>query len=233
MKILFLSRWFPYPPDNGAKIRVYHLLKGLAEQHSVDLIAFTDSAPSAKSFQALRAFLKEAIAVPYKPFQPTRTRALAGFFSEKPRSILDTYNSTFAQAVSDAASRQAYDLVIASQIDLALYARLVPTARKVLEELEITKIFNAYDRETHPMRKLRHGLTWWKLSRFIDQLLHSYDGCTVVSEPEREAVLRCSPLAGNVAVIPNGVDTSYYQVANEADIEPEQYYFYRFGFVFC
>jgi glycosyltransferase involved in cell wall biosynthesis len=225
MRILFLSRWFPHPPDNGAKIRVYYLLKGLAEHHSIDLISFTETAPSPKSFQALHEFLKEVVAVPYKPFQPTQTRAIVGFFSEKPRSILDTYNSTFARAVSDAALRQAYDLVIASQIDMVLYARLVPTARKMLEELEISKIFTTYMEEGHPLRKLRHGLTWWKLSRFVDQLLENYDGCTVVSELERKAVLRCSPQADHIAVIPNGVDTSYYQVTNEADIEPDSMIF--------
>lgn len=225
MRILFLSRWFPHPSDNGAKIRVYYLLKGLAENHSVDLISFTETAPSAKSFQVLQEFLIEVVAVPYKPFQPTRTKAIAGFFSEKPRSILDTYDSTFAKAVSDAALRQDYDLVIASQIDMALYARLVPTARKVLEELEITKILTTYIEEVHPLRRLRHRLTWWKLSRFIDQLLENYDGCTVVSELEREAVLRCSPQADHIAVIPNGVDTSYYQATNEADIEPDSMVF--------
>jgi len=29
MNILFLSTWFPYPPDNGSKTRVYHLLRAL------------------------------------------------------------------------------------------------------------------------------------------------------------------------------------------------------------
>ena len=36
MKILYLSRWFPSPIDNGAKMRLFHLIKGLAEFHTVD-----------------------------------------------------------------------------------------------------------------------------------------------------------------------------------------------------
>lgn len=35
MRILFLSAWYPYPPDNGSKIRVYHLLRALAARHEV------------------------------------------------------------------------------------------------------------------------------------------------------------------------------------------------------
>ena len=40
MRILFLSGWFPYPPDNGARQRVYHLLRQLSKEHEVALIAF-------------------------------------------------------------------------------------------------------------------------------------------------------------------------------------------------
>ena len=35
MKILFLSTWFPYPLDTGARIRVHHLLKAIAKEGSV------------------------------------------------------------------------------------------------------------------------------------------------------------------------------------------------------
>ncbi len=40
MRILFLSTWFPYPPDNGSKIRAYYLLRALAVQHEVAAVAF-------------------------------------------------------------------------------------------------------------------------------------------------------------------------------------------------
>ena len=31
MRILFFSTWFPYPPDNDSKIRVYYLLPDLRD----------------------------------------------------------------------------------------------------------------------------------------------------------------------------------------------------------
>ena len=42
MKILFLSRWFPYPMNNGSKIRIYNLLRGLSQHHEVTLLSFAD-----------------------------------------------------------------------------------------------------------------------------------------------------------------------------------------------
>jgi hypothetical protein len=32
VRILLLSTWFPYPPDNGSRIRAYNLLKLRIEQ---------------------------------------------------------------------------------------------------------------------------------------------------------------------------------------------------------
>ena len=42
MKILFLSGWFPFPANNGSKIRIYNLLQGLAQFHNITLISFYD-----------------------------------------------------------------------------------------------------------------------------------------------------------------------------------------------
>ena len=225
MKILFLSRWFPHPPDNGARMRVFHLLKGLARKHRVDLISFVEDSPSPESCEVLRGFLGEVLTVPYRAFQPGKLTALAGFFSPTPRSLLDTYSRAMADTVSRLAEKERYDLVIASELDMAPYARLVSGARKVLEELEVTKIARRSLDEPHPLRRLRYRLTWWKLSRYLGHLLNEFDGCTVVSEPEREAVMRCAPQLKKMAVIPNGVDLSFYQPADEKEMEPDSLIF--------
>lgn len=225
MKILFLSRWFPHPPDNGARMRVFHLLKGLARKHRVDLISFVEDPPSPDSCKVLKRFLGEVLTVPYRAFQPGKLTALAGFFSPTPRSLLDTYSRAMADTVSRLAEKERYDLVIASELDMAPYARLVSGARKVLEELEVTKIARRSLDEPHPLRRLRYRLTWWKLSRYLGHLLNEFDGCTVVSEPEREAVMRCAPQLKKMAVIPNGVDLSFYQPADEKEMEPDSLIF--------
>jgi hypothetical protein len=42
MRVLFLYRWFPYPADNGSRIRIYNLLKALGSRWQVDLISFAE-----------------------------------------------------------------------------------------------------------------------------------------------------------------------------------------------
>lgn len=208
MRVLFLSRWMPYPPDNGAKIRIYQVLKALAARHSVDLISYHEDDVQPGALEALKKLCASVTLVRYRPFKPGRLRALLALFSPLPRSVVDTYNLELRQAVERAVAGTSYDMVIASEIDMAEYARRLGGVKKVLEELEVTKIRSAWQSETHPLRKLRAGLTWWKLQRYTAGLLADFDGVTVVSELERQAV--AGQLPEKVFVSPNGVDAAHY-----------------------
>ncbi|HEX2981554.1 MAG TPA: hypothetical protein VHO48_14905, partial [Anaerolineaceae bacterium] len=182
MEILFLSRWFPYPPDNGAKIRIYNLLRELSACHTVDLISFREEAVSADQAAKLGAICRRVDSLPYRPFQPGGRRALTGFLSWQPRSVVDTYSAEFERRAQAAVSERQYDLVIASQIDMIPYAARLPIPRRVAEEIELTTLFDrAYARES-VLRRLRGQLTWMKYSRYLRHMLMNFQGCSVVSE---------------------------------------------------
>ncbi len=211
MRILFLSRWFPYPNENGAKIRIYNLLKGLAVRNTVDLVTFYADEDVSAGCAHLLEFIDDIRTIPYKPFHPGSLKSLLGFFADTPRSVVDTYSREMADTVKELSARQDYDVVIASEIDMAIYGLDVHGPKKVFEELEVTKILAPFQDETHLIRKLRNGLTWWKLSRYVKKILDEYDGTTVVSEDERSAAVKINPERAPV-VIPNGVDFAYYQL---------------------
>lgn len=213
MNVLFLSRWFPYPPDNGAKIRVYNLLRELANQCTIDLIAFTSEPVSEERITPLKQFCREIDTVLYRPFEQYRWKAMLGFFSPLPRSVLDTDNPQMHAAVQRALQNHSYDLVIASQVDLAQYARHIP-GPKILEEIELASLYEQVKTEQNPLNKVRHRLMWRKWVRYVAATMRTFNGCTVVSEPERklvEGLLHQSGCIKPVKVIANGVDLRRYQ----------------------
>ena len=58
MKVLFVGSWYPYPPDNGARLRTYYLIKHLSRRHQVHLLSFYNdtvepSAPRIKAMQIM------------------------------------------------------------------------------------------------------------------------------------------------------------------------------------
>ncbi len=205
MRILFLSRWFPYPPDNGTKIRVFNLIKQLSRRHEITLLSFSQGTVSPERLAGMGACCRSVQALPYRGFQPRGPKARLGFFSTRPRFIVDTYHAEMEALVVKAASNDDFDVVVISEIDMALYALLLDLPR-VFEELEIAVIRDQFARQRGLLSRARYGLTWWKLSRFLTQLLPQFDACTVVSEPERELAASVVPGYDRLLVIPNGVD---------------------------
>lgn len=219
MRILFLSRWYPYPTDNGAKIRIFNLLKHLAERHTVHLLSFADGPVHAEDIAAMKQICPCVEAVVYHPFQPTRAKAVLGLFSSRPRSVIDTFHPELQTLVQRWVQEHQYDCLIASEIDMIPYAMNVPNVPLVFEEIEVATIREQFVRESNPLRKARHALTWWKLRNYMRDSLPRFAGFTAVSTDELKGVTAVVPnYRGQMVVIPNGVDV----MAHQQDFGPPQ-----------
>lgn len=210
MRVLFLSGWFPYPPDNGSRIRILNVLRQLADDgHRIALLSFARRPPSAEALAAVSALCRDVQVVPYVAFRPTRLRALLGLLSPRPRSFADTFSRPMADLVRDASAGRGCDLVIASQIQMAPYALLVQGVPRVLEELELATICEQAA-QGGGARRLRYGLTWLKTAHFVRSVVNRFDACTVVSPQERALLMRIAPEYHRVHIVPNAVDLATY-----------------------
>ncbi len=113
MRILFLSRWYPFPANNGSKLRIFNLLKGLSQYHEVTLLSFAEPSEISSGIQKPPLGFKEIRVVPRKAFDPASSRARFGFLSATPRSFIDTFSSEMAGSIGDILSAHKFDLVIA------------------------------------------------------------------------------------------------------------------------
>ncbi|MCE7985814.1 MAG: glycosyltransferase [Caldilinea sp. CFX5] len=210
MRILFLSRWFPYPINNGSKLRVYHLLAGLAAHHDVTLLSFADEAGNDVAPPELGALCTSAQVVPWQPFVPDSWRARLSFFMVTPRSIVNTYSPQMARAIAQTVAQQPYDLIIASQLATAGYVRHFGQTPALFEEVELGVLVEPYRQATTLRSRFRHGLTWFKHRRYVDQVLRRFRGCTVVSTCERQLVSATVPGYKPIEVFPNCVNLADY-----------------------
>ncbi|RIK39241.1 MAG: hypothetical protein DCC55_18635 [Chloroflexi bacterium] len=211
MRILFLSRWFPWPTSNGSKLRIYNLLAGLAQQHEVTLLSFADQPDANPTVPAVKSLSSAVQVVPWKPYSPQRLRAKFGFFNLAPRSVVDTFSPEMAQRISQTLSTQQFDLVIASQIDTARYAPYFQGLAALFEEVEIGGLYEQFAQATSTRQRLRHGLTWFKHRHYLARQLRYFRACTVASERERQLVAKSAPDCKVIEVIPNCIRQADYQ----------------------
>ena len=218
MKILFLSRWFPYPSDNGSKLRIHNLLHGLSQHHEVTLLSFADQAEVELEAADVRSVYSDAHFVPWKEFNPHSWRARLGFISFKPRSVVDTFSPEMAQKINWILKSQDYNLVIASQLPMAAYYPYFKGVPALFEELEIGLSYQHFHHSLDWKNRLRHAFTWFKLHIYLSQLLKFFRAVTVVSEQEEKLVARSFPNVKNIQVIPNCMNMDDYQ---EVHAEPK------------
>lgn len=220
MEILCLTGWFPYPPDNGARIRLYHLLCSLGLRHRLDLISFLREDEQVKP-EALGPSCRLLGAV---PFQITPRSAGSGLLSRYPRSLEEQYNPAMATLVRQAIAGRRYDLVLACEIgpgvSTAPYLWEMDSLPRVIEDLEVSMILAKAQAQRAAPARWRQRLTWWKQRRYTAELLHRVNGCTVASEAERRAVLDIVPGYRPLAVVPNGVDMERYR-GDFGPVEPD------------
>ena len=210
MNILFLSTWFPYPPDNGSKLRVYHLLRSLAERHEVTLLSFAFATARPDAPGELGDWCSEIQVVPVDPFQINQAGALRTFLS--PRPMASRPVPAMRQLVSDALRSRSYAAVIAStgmMIDYALQAS--PGTVKVLEEHNsFTRwMQERYAEQANTAQRLRCWASWQKIRRYEARLFRRFDLVTMVSEQDQSVSRSLPGYRGQVEVVPNGVDCTH------------------------
>ncbi len=208
MRILFLSAWFPFPPDNGSKLRIYHLLRALAARHQVTLLSFADTPDACADLPELRQLCQAVHLVPISWYNPRRLRARLGLFSLKPRSVIDTFSPQMAHLITQVTQTTPFDLVIASQTRMASYRPYFPGLPAIFEEVEVGVLYENFAAAATVRRRFRHGLTWWKHRRYLVRLLRQYGVCTVASV--QEAALLQQEVGVTAIVVPNCIDVAAY-----------------------
>lgn len=220
MRILFLSRWFPFPPGNGSKLRIYNLLRALSAEHRVTLLSFLDDpAQEIAMSESERAMFEAVHVTPWKPYDPSTLSARLGFMSATPRSVIDTYSHEMACKIEEILATHSFDIVIASQFDTAVYSPIFRHVPAIYEEVEVGVYYDQYEEASTTISRFRHGLTWAKHSRYLAGLLTHFVACTVVSQREKSFLARIAPKFEEVTVIPNCLALEDYDVGAAAPAE--------------
>ena len=219
MKILFLSRWFPIPVNNGSKLRIYNLLKGLSKCHDVTLLSFTDQSEEILESYQIHSLCSEIQVAPWREFNPQSRKSVTGFLSPTPRFLLDTHSPQMKEMIQSSLSRKKYDLIIASQLSMAAYYKSFDNIPAIFDEIELGVFNNGAATETDDLfSRFRSALTWFKLRIYLSRLLNSFSVGTVASKQEFDLVAsHISKFAKRISVVPNSISFNDYQ---ELNIQP-------------
>jgi sugar transferase (PEP-CTERM/EpsH1 system associated) len=216
MKILVLSTWFPYPVNQGSKIRAYHLIKALSKQHRIVLISYEDQPIKEEWLTHMKQFCEDIVIVHRKPFEYKRINTMLGFFSTKPSAVYAGYSKEMERTVIETAKKWLPDIVFALTFVTAPYALKVPNTKRIVDVdnllAEMLKEDILFAKNT--LQKFRRYLAYLKFRHYEDKIYSPFDRCLVVSDQDKTKFQ--SYTATNfdqIWNIPNGVDADFLKPA--------------------
>ncbi len=214
MKILFLSTWHPYPPDNGSRLRAYYLLRALAARHNVVAMAFRPHQEEGHVSRSVLAAAHPIIDVIDDPFRYVDAPQLVKYLSLSPLAY--RASTAMQDAVAALSHASVWDAVVVVQMPVAQYAMRVSAVGRIIDvDTAMTfQLYESYRRQNRRLVRARHWLSAQKARRYESRMLRNFQAATVVWPPEADLLQQIT--AGSscrVVVVPNGVDCVHNQVS--------------------
>ena len=210
MNILVVSPNIPLP-TTGVSTRNYHLLKALAQKHTVSLLALDDSTvegvPSSLLMDLTCSI--EVIALSKSP-PAKRWRQLIGLMRGKPYVLTAYILAEMQKAIDALLASGRYDAVLFESVLITGY-RLPAGVKVIIDEhnLEYEIRLRTYERESAWLRKWYNWLEGHLLKPVEIKRCGEADAVLVTSERERRALKRLLPQR-MIEVVPNGVDIEFF-----------------------
>lgn len=225
MNILFISQIVPYPPHGGVLQRGYNLLREIGQHNDVHLLAFihpeTLGTPELVE-ESRYELLKHCTSVQYFPLWPKQSIAhkvaafSIGLLYPRPFSVLAHMSAAYRQEIRRILEVEAIDLLHVDTIGLAPYRKLATGIPCVLthHNIESRLMERRAEVETSTLRKYYIGLQARRLRIFEAEQSPLFDMNLMMSSNDEIDLLRIAPGVAT-AIIPNGVDISYFTPATE------------------
>lgn len=216
MKILAVYPYIPFPLNRGAYHRAFHLLKGLAADHDVTLLALAENGEGAEHKSVFEEFCAGVTVVPFQ--HPAWEKLF-------PKRLLNPLPSTIAhwsipaaaRAIEQALQDGNYDAV--HILDMVLAQFFMKAHSRIPLVLDRTRVDLQYQLMEHKRmnfslkNRLLNYENYSKLWAF-EKAVAKRCALQVVCGPDDETFVR-QYISDTVPVevIPNGVDLEYFNPA--------------------
>jgi glycosyltransferase involved in cell wall biosynthesis len=223
-QLLFLCQTFPYPPDGGAQIRTYHVLRLLARAFDVTALCFerTRTCGGASSVAAGRNALGRFAEVEVLPIPQLHSRfryAWDHVRSVASRHVYTKYlyeSPEFRRRLITLLEARSFDLIHVDSLDLAEYLTHVVGIPVVCVHHDVEPMLlrrrAALERSRWRRAYIRHQAG---LRERVERTWCPRVALNVAVSPKDGALLKHIAPEATVAVVPNGVDIDEFHPDDE------------------
>ncbi len=211
MKILMVCPTLPYPPYSGESIRTFNLIKYLSVTNEIEMLSIKyDDLDLSELKKYCRTIHFASSDKPPKLLQIPQVTGR--FFRGIPFDNKHYESREFGQLLYDVTSKNDFDIIQFEHSTSAgnlKYLSTKTTAKTVLtfHNISFIQFYRLYKQERKLSKKIMFFLTWFPMLSWEPKIAEHFDQSIVVSEVEKN-FLKLMNSTLNVAIVPNGVDTT-------------------------
>jgi len=195
-RVAVLSPYFPYPLSHGGAVRIYNLLREIAQEFDVELFAFTDG-DSQPDPAPILEFCARLVLVQKPRYREPRWSTLL------PPEVHEFRSPAMRQAIAAEQSAFGFELL---QVE---YTQLAEYGADILVEHDVTFDLFAQVARRRPTLAARWDVFRWR--RFETSHARCYRRVVVMSKKDADLLGSAVP----TAVIENGVDLARFRTQPE------------------
>lgn len=218
MNILFLSTENPYPPDGGHHLRTFNVLKILAQQHKIYFIAFAQDKNELRYIPNIKEYC-ETVDVYLVPQTGLGLKflmlAAKNLFCRYPLVVQRYIRKEAQERIKQILANHSIDLAHIDMLALGSYKKNLSKVPTILtnHNVESLRLYRWIKLEKKLLIKSFLFYQYLKLRRFEQRMCTQFDCCVVVSQFDRQYLQKLCQ-KNNFSIIPNGVDTEYFEPIN-------------------
>jgi sugar transferase (PEP-CTERM/EpsH1 system associated) len=215
MRIFYICRRVPFPPDRGDKIAAFNAIRHLAARHEVHVFCLGDGVQDLANISGLQAYAKSVSAAPVDEFT-IKLRALAALVTGQPLSVAALNEAKLHDAIQKKFTELRPDLIIVYSCNMAQFAEHFPNVPRIMHfgDLDSLKWPQYAERSSIPLNWI-YAIEARRLLGYERHIAQIFSHALVHTEIEKHDFERLIP-GIPVAVVGNGVDLDYFRSAGEA-----------------
>ena len=215
MRIFFVCRRVPFPPDRGDKIATFNEIRHLSARHEVHVFCLGDGSQDLDNIPGLRKYVSSVTAAPVNALT-IKLRALKALLRGEPLSV-----AAFNEAKLHAAIRRKFDelrpdLIIVYSCNVAQFAEHFPQVPRIMQfgDLDSLKWRQYAERSRIPLKWI-YAIEEKRFLAYERRIARTFSYALVHTDVERRDFERLIP-GVPVTLVGNGVDLDYFRSGGDA-----------------
>lgn len=209
MKLLFVTHFFPYPPNCGGRIGYLNPIKYLSRRHEVVLVSLGEEndrayIPEMKKYCA-------GVHLLAVPRWKQRARLIRGLVADPPGSAAKFFDARFGQLIRNCLRTYAIDIAELQHLNTTAYLPFAAPVPVLLREHNVE--YKVWERHAQyasgTLERLYVRSSAQRVRSYEARMASRFARCIMVSRADADSLRAVAPEA-KIETIPSGVDAEYF-----------------------